>query len=265
MTVRVEQAGDVERRAIGQLARADRQVRLLADDEKLALEGIGIGAIGAARHEELPDHRGVGLDAVTERRGIDRHVAPSEQALPLGGDKAGDHGFADPTGLDVTRQEHHSDAVMAGLWELQLEPLGLGSKQPVGQLNEDAGAVARKRIGADRAPMGEVMEYVDPIQENAMTLAIFDVRNEADAAGIMLVARIVKSWPRLHSFSIPPSPPAAADSAVLACARPPRTASWGAPDESRSTSAPLTEIFRDQVRGAGPEVNLIYEKSQIYI
>src|SRR6185503_6061556 len=102
------------------------------------------------------------------------------------------------------------------------------TEQPVRELNEDARAVARQRVGAHRPAMGEIMQNLDAMGQNPVAFAIFDMRNEADAAGIMLVARIVESWPRLHPSTTPFSTPLAADTSAAVPrrrARLPRTAS----------------------------------------
>ena len=138
-------------------------MRLLADDVELALERVGIGAIGAARDEKLADDRRVRPDAVAERRGIDRHIAPAQERLALGGDEMRDHLFAGAAGLRIARQEHHADAIGAGLGQLEVEALGLGAEQPVGKLDQDAGAVARQRVGADRPAMREIVQNLDAL------------------------------------------------------------------------------------------------------
>ncbi len=168
-------ARDIEGGALGQRAGADRLVALLADDEELALERVGIGAIGAAGDEELADHRRDRLDALAQHRGVARHVAPAQQRLPLGGDEmprssprrpgASRHGAAG------TPCRRHSGRAPAG----EAQRRRLRAQQPVGELDQDPGAVARQRVGAHRAAMGEIVEDLDAVDEDAMALAVLDI------------------------------------------------------------------------------------------
>ena len=59
-----------------------------------------------------------------------------------------------------------------------------------GDLHQDAGAVAGARVGADRAAMFEIAQDRDRVLDDLVRLAALDVGDEADAAGILFVARI---------------------------------------------------------------------------
>ena len=63
-------------------------------------------------------------------------------------------------------------------------------------LHQDAGAVAGQRVGADRAAMLEVAQDREPVLDDLVRLAVLDVGDEADAAGILLVARIEQAAAR---------------------------------------------------------------------
>ncbi len=96
---------------------------------------------------------------------------------------------------------------------------GFGSEKPrrlasarsslSGQLNEQARAVAGQRVGSHRAAMGEVQQDADAVGDDGVALAVLDMGNEADAARIMLVARIVEALPHRHQRTHP-SPPSVA-------------------------------------------------------
>ena len=60
-------------------------------------------------------------------------------------------------------------------------------------LQEYAGAVAGLGIGADGAAVLEVAQDAQAIGNDLVALDVMDIGDEADAAGIMLVARIIKS------------------------------------------------------------------------
>src|SRR6185437_4508699 len=108
---------------------ADRFVALLADDEELALERIGIGAIGAARDEELADDRLDRANAVAEHAAVAGHVAPAEQALSFRGHVMRDRFLARGARLGIARQEHHADAIAAGLRQGEAETLRFLAEQ----------------------------------------------------------------------------------------------------------------------------------------
>src|SRR6185312_8179983 len=187
------EADDVEAHGLRQAALADLLVGLLADDEKLALERLGIGAVLAALHEDLADHRLDRLDALAQNLAVDRHVAPEQELLALGGDVFLERRLADLAALGETRQEYHADGIFAGRRQLLAGLLGLFLEHLVRNLDEDARAVARQRVGRHGAAMGEVAEDAQTIGHDLVALAVLDVGDEADAAGVMLVAPIIKA------------------------------------------------------------------------
>ena len=74
-------------------------------------------------------------------------------------------------------------------------PSGAGdlAQEPVRHLNQDAGAVAGVRLAAARAAVQQVDEDLQPLLDDAVRAAALDVDDEADAAGVVLVARIVQA------------------------------------------------------------------------
>ena len=60
-------------------------------------------------------------------------------------------------------------------------------------LNEDTGAVARQRIGADGTAMLKVYENLQSVFDDLMRFGTLQVGNEADTAGIFLKRRVVQS------------------------------------------------------------------------
>ena len=65
----------------------------------------------------------------------------------------------------------------------------LGEKL-VRRLNQNAGAVAGARIGADRAAMFEVEQDRQRVFDDLVRLAGLDIGNESDTAGILFQRRI---------------------------------------------------------------------------
>jgi hypothetical protein len=81
---------------------------------------------------------------------VDRHVAPAEHALPLGAHGALELLLAgEPRGV-LLRQEDHADAVLARGAAAPRPARHLGAVEVVGDLDQDAGAVAEQR---DRRPV----------------------------------------------------------------------------------------------------------------
>ena len=63
----------------------------------------------------------------------------------------------------------------------------------MGNLDQNAGAVAGLRIAARRAAMGEVDEDLEALADNLVALFAADARDQAHAAGIVLIARMIET------------------------------------------------------------------------
>ena len=70
----------------------------------------------------------------------------------------------------------------------------LGAVELVGDLDQDAGAVAHQLVGADRAAVVEVLEDLQALRDDAVRALALDVGDEADAAGIVFVGRVVQAF-----------------------------------------------------------------------
>ena len=99
----------------------------------------------------------------------------------------------------VLRHEPVADAILAGRRQLDALLGHLLAEETVGNLHQNAGAVAHQRIGADRAAMRQVFEHEQPVLDDLVRLHALHLRDEADAAGIMLVARIIEALSRRGS------------------------------------------------------------------
>ena len=91
------------------------------------------------------------------------------------------------------RQEHHADAVLAGRRQREAQLGALAREELVRNLDQDAGAVAGFRIAAAGSAMRQVDQNLDALDDDFVRFLTLDVGNEADSAGIVLMARIVKS------------------------------------------------------------------------
>lgn len=135
--------------------------------------------------EDLADHRL--LLAHRGRHGhlaVHRHVAPTEQHLAFGL-----HGplqllLAGQARGVLLGQEDHAHAVLARGRQFHALLGHLGAVELVGDLDQDARTVAHQLVGADRATVVEVLEDLETLLHDAMSLLPLDVRDEAHAARI---------------------------------------------------------------------------------
>ncbi len=164
----------------------------LADDVELALERIGDGNAATAADKHLADDR-LELDrGLRQVAVIHRHVAPAEEMLALVLDGALDLVFTGDARGRVARQEHHADAVLAGGRQLHTLLRHLFPVKAIRDLNQDARAIGELRVPAHRTAMGEVAQHREPLLDDGVRFPAFDIGDEADAAGVVLVLGAVK-------------------------------------------------------------------------
>ena len=96
----------------------------------------------------------------------------------------------------IARHEQDADRIVPGLGQGKAEPGRLLGEEPVRDLDQDAGPVARARIGADRAAMLEIAEDRQRILHELVRFAALDVGDEADPAGNPCRARGRKALAR---------------------------------------------------------------------
>jgi hypothetical protein len=93
----------------------------------------------------------------------------------------------------VTRQKDVAHAVLTGRRQADAESVRDFPKEPIGRLNQNASAVAGVGLTAARAAMLQVDEHLEPALDDSMRTLSFDVDNEADAARVMLEARVIQA------------------------------------------------------------------------
>ena len=179
--------------AMGQIQRLDRMAGAFADDVQLALERIGHRDPAAAADKYLADYRLDFPDRIAEPRVVARHVAPAEQELAFFLDRALDLVFAGKPRSRFARQKHHADAILARRRQLDVLARHFFAQEGVRHLQQDARTVARQRIGADGAPVRQILQYLQPLLHDGVGFFALDVRHEADAAGVVLIGGIVKT------------------------------------------------------------------------
>ncbi len=97
-----------------------------------------------------------------------------------------------------TGKKAHGHAVGARLGQSHAQLGALAHKEGVRNLNQDAGAVAGLRVAARRSAMGEVDEHLKALADDLVAFFAADVRDEAHAAGIVFIARMIEAL-RLRS------------------------------------------------------------------
>ena len=166
----------------------------LADDEELPLV-FGVGEDGRVPADEDLPVAGLGggdLGRLREGGIVDRHVAEADQRLAFRGDDIGNH-LLDVGALSrILRHEQVPDGIVAGLRQGDALPGHLLRKEAMRDLHEHARSVAHQRIGADGAAVRQVLQHGEAVEHDLVRLVALQMRNKADAARIVLVARIVE-------------------------------------------------------------------------
>ncbi len=90
------------------------------------------------------------------------------------------------------RQKNHADAEVAVLEEVVAHAADFAAQNFVGNLGEQARAVAGFGVGVERAAVAEVAQGGQPHAEDLVGPFAVDVRDEADAAGVVLVFRLIE-------------------------------------------------------------------------
>ncbi len=180
--------------AVRELQALDRGAGGLADHVELALERVLHDHVIAAADEDLTKQRLLGAHGRAHRHfGVYRHVAPAEQHLAFGMNGALHLLLASqPRGV-LLGQKDHADAVLAGCGQGHALLFHLLAVQRIGQLQQDAGPVPHQVVGADRAAVVEVFQNLQRLLHDRMALLALDVRDEADAARIVFVRRVVQA------------------------------------------------------------------------
>ncbi len=88
-------------------------------------------------------------------------------------------------------QKHHAHAILARRGQHEAQPRALRFEKGMRDLNQHTRAVTRLRIASASSPVREVDENLDALLDYVVAFLAGDVRHKSDAAGIVLVARVV--------------------------------------------------------------------------
>ena len=92
----------------------------------------------------------------------------------------------------VARQEHHPDPIVVGRRQLNSLPQGNLTQESVRQLEEDTRAVARVHFTAAGATVQQVDQELERLTDDGVRAMALDVDHDPDAAGVVLVPRLVE-------------------------------------------------------------------------
>ncbi len=170
-------------------------LRPLAEEEREAVEGDPAHRLSAlvstrARHEELLDDRHRGARQVAELLRPDRDRAPAQDGQVVLGRDLCDGGLDPLTVVGVRRQERDADGVPAGAREVEA---GDGAQERIGYLRDDAGAVARSGVGADRAAVLEVAQRLESRVDDVVPRGSAQGRDHGETAGVLLGGGVVET------------------------------------------------------------------------
>jgi hypothetical protein len=91
------------------------------------------------------------------------------------------------------RKKNHSNAVRSCLWKLETKLLALAGEELMRDLNQNASAVTGFRIASTRAAVRQVQKNPNSLLDDVVTFSAADAGDEADAAGVVLVSRMVQA------------------------------------------------------------------------
>ncbi len=151
-------------------------------------KAVLVGEVVGGAHEQLGDARGHGPGGAAAGRLVHRHVAPAEDPLALGLDAVlhQTHGLGGVAG----RQEAEGHAVAALLGKVEAR---LGAEEGVGKLEQDAGTVPGVGVGALGTAVLEALQRVQRSGHDLVRRGRAQPRHERNAAGVVLVARVVQA------------------------------------------------------------------------
>jgi hypothetical protein len=168
---------------------------LVAGEEEGEFEGVvgKFGGIGAG-DEELFDLGGGGGGFFAEDAEVDGDAAPAEELKAAAGDDL--FGDTAEVGLGVViggGEEEGADGEVGICVEAVAEFFDFAAEKFVGDLGEDAGAVAGFGIGIEGAAVGELADATEGAFEDGVGFTTLDIGDETDTAGVFFPGGMVEA------------------------------------------------------------------------
>ena len=187
----------VEARQAGQVMlfskRDQRVLRLFADGEELAFKRVLVRAVFPATDDELADDRHLLDHSFAEACRVRRHITPADYGLAFLDAEIFKVLHAKVARSFILREEAHGDGIVTGCGKRDLGACRPVAEQRIGDLNEDARAVAQQWVGANGTAMVDVDENFEAAFDGFVRFHAFNIGNKADTARIMFVARVIKT------------------------------------------------------------------------
>ena len=183
--------GDVVELLLGEIRLDDFFFRPPPDHVELPLQLV-LGHVGAAAQEHLLDVGLRGACGPADGVPVHRCIAPAQDRESLFLGDALDDAFADQPLLRLHRQEHHPHAVGSRFGEREAQLGAFPREKLVRDLDGDAGAVARLRVAAAGATVGQVDEDFDAFADDIVGLVTVQINDEPHPAGIVFIAGVVE-------------------------------------------------------------------------
>ena len=166
----------------------------LADNVELSFESIRHHDICAAADKDLSDNGSSFADGFGEFDiFVNRNISPSEKDLTFGFNGSFDFLFTGSAGSMFSRKENHTHAVIAGLRKQNILLGHFGAEELVRNLNQDACAVAKQRVGADRTAVIQILKNHQCLLDNFVAWYSFNTSHKTESAGIMFKFRLIQS------------------------------------------------------------------------
>ena len=166
----------------------------LANHIQLTLERVLHNHIVAAAYENLTNHRLAGSHSRRHRHGaVDRNVAPAQQHLALGLDRALHFLLAGQARCVLLGQKYHADPVLARGRQADSLDRHLFPVQRVGQLDQNTGAIAHEFVGSHRAAMVQILENLQRVLDDIVGLHALDIGDKAHPTSVMLIGLCVQT------------------------------------------------------------------------
>src|SRR5262249_14199188 len=137
-----------------------------------------------------------GLGAVAERGVVGLQGPPAEEALALLLDDDLEESAAEGVLVGVARGEQGADAVGARLGQVDPQGAAARGEELGGGLDQAPRAVAGVVLAAAGAPVVQVDQGGDRVADEPVRPATLEVDQEADAATVVLVRRVVETLAR---------------------------------------------------------------------
>ena len=164
----------------------------LAGDERQAVQ-INAGGAVVGRHEDLPEDRHRHERRRSEDRFVDGHLTPPQHLQAFSLENALDFSGRCIRHARLLREKRHASGVCARFGQIEGHDV---AEEAIGNLDQDAGAVAGVDVGAACTAVLEIAERADRLGDDLVALAAVHVAHEVEPTRVVLVPGVVQPLSR---------------------------------------------------------------------